>query len=1144
MRMKFSNRLLSRIMRGLMWPLFIFFSQASFAGVSDAEGQSILQKKISLQVENMKIKNVLKIIEQYAATRFGYQPQLVDSSRTVSLMVEDTPVISVLNMLFDSSVRFDEVGNMIIFKPTTSAEILATISGKVTDAETGEPLPGVNVLVKGTTHGASTDIDGKYVLETENSEAVLVFTFVGYLTQEIPLNSQSVIDVQLAPASKELQEVVVVGYGVQKKATLTGAVSAVKREDIITTKNENVQNMLTGKISGVRITQKTSEPGAFNNNFDIRGMGTPLVVIDGVQRDVQTLQRLDPNDIESISVLKDASAAIYGVRAANGVVLVTTQKGANNKMELNYSGSYTWQVPSGLPKTLDAIEYMTLRNERTLHNVNGAAPVFTERDFDDYRSGRKKSTDWYSLVFSKYAPQTMHNLSASGGNSKINYYFSLGYQYQEGFFKSGDLNYNKYNLRSNISAKITDRLTADLNISGIMDQQERPYTNASSGNDSWIMFRSFWRQNPLMPAYANDDPSKPFHGLIEGDNPVSFMSKDLTGHRKYNTKWIQTSAVLKYDVPHVKGLYLKTLLSYDYYVTNADIFQKQYNQYRYDEASKTYQTFSRQSPSSIYRDVFFKNQYLTQLSVNYENSFGKHNVGGLLIWEAQKREGDNFRSKRNLALSVPYLFAGLPYQQEGSMDGADDRIYVFTNMALAGRTNYSYANKYIVDFSFRRDGSSKFAKGKQWGFFPAAGVAWRISEESFFHQTPAFKFVDQLKLRVSYGVTGDDGASRYQFISGYNYPTRVNDSRYYVGGNIFDGTYNAGADHKGVPNENITWFTAKTLNAGLDFEGWNGLFGFMIEYFSRFREGLLSRRAGGIPTVVGAGLPEENLDSDRNYGFDLELTHRNRIKDFRYNVKGLLSMTRVKRLHVERAPSGSSWENWKQNENDRLQGVQRGLQGDGQFQSWEDIYRNPYYTGRGALPGDYRYQDWNGDGEINDNDAHPLGFDQYPWMNFGLSTSGSYKGLDVNLLMQGSALSTLRYGEQLREPLWGSGEASAMEQFADRWRPSDPNISPYDPSAVWVPGHFANTGSLPDENSSFNTVNSAYLRLKSLELGYTLPSKWIQKTGLKNLRIYANAYNLYTFTKVKFVDPEHPADTYGYLYPLNKTYSLGINVKF
>jgi TonB-linked SusC/RagA family outer membrane protein len=1023
-----------------------------------------------------------------------------------------------------------------VFSASVSAQNSRVVTGVVTSSE-NIPLSGVSVVVKGSPIGTTTDTSGQFSISVPSNRKVLVFSYIGYDEREVALTSSNTVSVQLATSGSTMNTVVVVGYGTQRKATLTGAVSSIRGDQIVTTKNENVQNMLTGKVPGVRVTQRTAEPGAFDNNFDIRGMGSPLIVIDGIPRTADAFQRLDPNDIDNISILKDASAAIYGVRAANGVVLVTTKRGTRNKIELSYSGSYTFQIPSGLPATVDAIEYMTLRNERAMHNVNGGAPVFNDQQFADYQNGTKQSTDWYPLVFGKYAPQTMHNLSATGGNDKTTYYVGLGYQYQEGFFKSSDLTYNKYNVRSNISTKVSDRLTFDLNLNLIMDQQERPY------QDSWWIIRSFWRQGPQIPAYANNDPTKPFHGLIEGDNPISFMDKELTGSRKFNNKWIQSAASLRYDIPGIKGLYAKGLFSYDYYLSSVNIFQKEYLQYRYDAASNKYSEFARQSPNRIRRESLNRTQSLTQASLNYDGTFSKHKIGGLLLGEAQKRTGDNFAAQRDLVLPLPYLFAGVAQGQQATMNAASDALYEFTNLAMAGRTNYAYNDKYLAEFLFRYDGSSKFAKGSQWGFFPAASIGWRISNEEFFKNISSLSFINQFKLRASYGKTGDDNASSYQFISGYNYPTR-SDTRNFTGGYVFDGSFSASADNKGIPNPNITWFTSKTFDAGVDIEAWRGLLGFTADYFSRHREGLLATRSGGIPTVVGAGLPQENLNSDRTYGFDMELSHRNRIGSFNYNVKGIFSLTRVKRLYVERAAIGSSWSNWKNNQNDRLQGIHSGLQGQGQFQSWDQIWNSPVYIGRGTLPGDYIYEDWNGDGEINGNDVHPINFNQNPWMNFSMIFDARYKGFDMNFLLQGSSMGSLIYGEQLREPLWGNGESGAMEQFMDRWHPADPKADPYSPSTKWVPGSFAYTGTLTDANSSFNVENSRYLRLKSVELGYSLPSQIIKRVGLSDFRLYANAYNLLTFTKVKYVDPEHPNDTFGYLYPLNKSVSVGVNVKF
>ncbi|MEN6323644.1 MAG: TonB-dependent receptor [Proteiniphilum sp.] len=1054
------------------------------------------------------------------------------SYKHFSLIMRMTLLLLFINVLYSAANISDNLSGEIA--SLTVQQQKKQIRGIVTD-ENGDAVIGANIIERGTTNGTITDVNGNFTLSVAEN-AVIQISYIGYLEQNINTAGKTTINITLREDTKTLQELVVVGYGVQQKQTLTGAVSAISAGDIITTKNENVQNMITGKIPGVRVMQRTAEPGAFNNNFDIRGMGAPLIIIDGVPRSNADFQRLDGNDIESISVLKDASAAIYGVRAANGVVLVTTKSGQVQSNELTYNGTYTWQVPSGLPATVDAIGYMTLRNEAAMHSLNESQPLFHEDDFEAYRSGEKQSTDWYSHVFASHAVQTMHNLSATGGNDRIRYYTSLGYQYQNGFFKSNDLSYEKYNIRSNITAKIAKSLTLDANLSFIMDEQNRPY------QDSWWIIRGFWRQGPHIPVYANNDPTKLYHGEIEGDNPVSFMDKDVVGFRKYNTKWMQPSISLTYDIPGVEGLTAKTMLSYDYSILDGTVYQKQYNQYRYDATTQKYQTFSRQR-NNLSRANDMKSQLLSQTSLNYEKTFAElHKTKALLVWETQRKEGDNFEGSRDLIFQMPYLFAGSSLNQIGQMSTSDSRLYEYTNLALAGRLNYDFAGRYLLEFLFRYDGSSRFSQNQRWGFFPGVSAGWVVSEENFFKNS-ILSDINQLKFRASYGEAGDDSALAYQYLSGYTYSSG-GDRRNFTSGYIFNDSFFGSAVNKGIPNPNLTWFTSKTFDLGVDFTAWNGLLGVSADYFSRTREGLLAKREGGIPTVVGAALPDENINSDQTYGMDMEISHRNRINEFDYGLKGLFSITRVKRLHVESAPYGSSWLNWKGNQNDRIQGMHTGYNVIGQFESWDQIWNNPAYIGRSTIIGDFIYEDWNGDGEINGNDEYPIRYNQVPWVNFSLMGDASYKGFDLNFLLQGSALGSVEYGEQLRQPLWGNSNSSAMEQFMDRWHPADPTVDPYDPAIKWIPGHFAYTGSLPQNRSSFNVENGAYLRLKSLELGYSVPKNLVSRIGVSNLRIYANGYNIFTITKVQYIDPEHPADTYGYLYPLNKTFSLGLNVTF
>jgi len=1088
---------------------------------------------VTIKADNISLEQFFSEIEKQTDVKFFYRYENI-AGKKVNIDSENVTLEEALSVaLRTTGLYYSLMYDNLIVVGTDVKQQGITITGTVTDTD-GQPLPGASIMIIGTSHGTITDNNGEYKLMIPDANTILLVSYLGYVNQEVEVGYRRTVNVTLIEDSRLIEEVVVVGYGVQKKVTLTGSVATIKGEDMVYTRNENAQNMLTGKVSGVRIHQVTAEPGSFQNNMDIRGMGTPLIVIDGIPREMGDFQRIDPNDIDNISVLKDGSAAVYGVRAANGVVLVTTKRGTvEGKPKLNYSGSFTFQMPSGLPRTIDTEDFMILRNEQAMNRVDGGYTIFSDELIEEYRNGTRKSTDWYPLVFSKWSPQTQHNLSITGGNERNSYFVGLGYQYQEGFFKSGDLKYDRYNIRANLTTKITERLSFDLKLNGIMDQQDRPYY------DSWYIFYSYWRMGAHVPAYANSERTRLYQPLVDSYNPVAMMDKDISGYKKYNQKIFRSSATLKYDIPSINGLDVRVMFSFDHTVNNNTLFRKAYNQYRYDEVSDTYSTYWMQSPTTLRRENSMRTQMLTSLSLNYNHSFGVHQIAGVLVWEMQKRNADNFYAQRELDFPLEYLFTGRTTNQVANMNYGNNDLYINANEALIGKFNYSFSDKYLAEFIFRYDGSSKFAPGYQWGFFPAISIGWRISEEGFFKNLP-LNFFDQFKIRTSYGKTGDDSASSYQFVSGHNYPTSSS-NRFFTGGYVFDGTFTASADTRGIPNESITWFTAKTFEVGADLEAWRGLLGATFNYFSRTRNGLLAVRSGNIPTVVGASLPQENLNSDRTFGIELELSHKNKIGNLTYSASGLASITRIKRLDWDRAPDGSSWNNWRNNlSQNRLQGIQTGYQGTGRYETWDDIWNSTVYVGRGTLPGSYMYEDWNGDGIIDGNDVYPIRFNQDPWMNFGLTLNAAWKGLDMNIFFHASAMSSMYYTEQLYQPLWGHDESSAMEQFMDRWHPVDPTADPWDPATQWIRGYYAYTGSNPNTNSTFNIVNTAYLRLKTIELGYTLPViKEIQ-----NMRIFVNAYNLLTFTKVRNVDPEHTNDNTGYLYPLNKTVSVGLNITF
>ena len=1038
---------------------------------------------------------------------------------------------------------------LMVFMPLSSWAQNITISGVVTDNK-NEPVVGATVAVKNTTVGTITNIDGEYSIEAA-SDAVLVYQFIGLMTQEVNVEGRSTINVSLQLDQQNLEEVVVVGYGTQRKVTLTGAVAGVKGEDLRKTKNENPQNMLTGRIAGVRVWQKSAEPGAYNNNFDIRGLGAPLVVIDGVPRSVGEFQRLNPNDIEDISVLKDASAAIYGVRAGNGVVLVTTKKGSKEgTVKVSYNGSYTLQEPSGMPVLADPFETMTLYNERSMNNINGGTIIYTEQDFEDFRNGTRRAEDWTSLLFSDFSPQTQHDVSINGGGEKTQYYVSMGYLDQEGFFKSGDLNYNKINLRSNITTEILEGLKFDLNLSGITDERNTPYSSAVD------IIRNYWRQGVLFPAYADPEQTMlSYEGLDLEENTVAKMTSDISGYRKFQQKYFQSSAALNFDFgtlsAALKGLSAKAMVSYDYRMDDNTIYRKEYYQYAYNELSDSYDAklYNPSSPNQLKREFYSKQQKLAQFILNYNRTFNDvHKVSGLVGWETQKSVGDNFYAQRDLAFGMEYLFAGVDEGQLGGMSSSKNDIYERAASALIGRVNYTYADRYIIEGQFRYDGSSKFAEGHQWGFFPSASVGWRVSEEPFFKSVTQLGFVNQLKLRASYGVLGDDGSAEYGWVNGYTYPATSGNAEkgyynQYAPGYVFGSQFIYGVSRLPIPNINYTWLTSHTLDIGVDFEGWDGLFGFSFDYFDRRRKGIFARREAALPTVVGATAPLENLDSDRHFGMDLELTHRNKIGEFSYNVKAIATVTRQKReIASGQGPYANSYDEWRHdNLTNRYQGVQFGYESAGRFESWEDIWSYNLYKERDALPGDYKYVDWNGDGEINGLDEHPFAFDQTPWVNFSFSYGCSYKSFDMNFLLQGSALGSMEYKEPLYS-IWGSNGGGTLVQYLDRWHPVDPTADPYDPETEWVSGYYGFTGHYPRGNSDFNRVSTAYLRLKSIEFGYTVPQ--VRALSSMNIRVFANAYNLFTITGVKFVDPEHPDDDLGRMYPLSKTYTLGVSLSF
>lgn len=1036
-----------------------------------------------------------------------------------------------------------------------------TITGKVTDSKNA-PLPGVTVTAGSgaTAVLTTTNNAGEFTITAPATAKQIKFTSVGFTDAVEKIDSRTAYNIKMTVSDKDLGEVVVVGYGTQKKVTLTGSVSTLKSSEIVVTKNENAANMITGKVPGLRMVQRTSEPGGYENSFDIRGYGgTPLIVIDGIARGVGDFGKIDPNEIESISVLKDAAAAVYGVNGANGVILITTKKGSSRegKFDINYSVNQGWQKFLSMPDVIGPVDYMMLTNEKVKRSfadnfIANTNPAYTYDDIIPWVRGEKQGADWTEAAFNTTTPQIQHNINVSGGSDKVNAFISAGYLKQDGLLKSNDLNYERWNFRSNVNVKITKRLRAQVLLSGYQDKKNQPYKSL------WTIFKYAWNQIPINQIYANGNPEY-LNVMPDNFNPVAAIDADRVGFVKSTQKNIQAQANLEYDVPGIKGLKAKALFNYGYNTADNSAYSKGYQLYAFNASDSTYKASNlvgdeTKSIPSLLRQYYSNISTTSQLSLNYANSFNRiHNVTALLVYEENHSEGDNFFAQRNEPLPVDYLFGGSAGNGEQGNTYANG-VSNYSSKSLIGRFNYDYKNKYLAEFSFRRDGSNQFKPGpNQFGFFPAYSIGWRISEESFFKKYVPDAIISNLKVRASIGKVGTADETQFRYLSGYNYPT-VDPADNKVLGYVFNGQFINGAADLGLPNEEITWYTSTIKNLGVDFTVIKGLIDGTFEVYRRTREGILANRTGQLPGTTGATLPQENLDGDKVEGLEISLSHKNKIGNLGLFVAGNFSYARQSFTHVTQGAFGNEYQQWRNGQGERFKNLWWGIDYGGQFGSYDQIYNYNINTGGGnnnVVPGDYYFQDWNEDGVIDGKDQHPIATFDLPLMNFGFNISLTYKNFDMTALFAGAAGVYTQYGEQLAEPLMYT--KSAITKFLDSWHTVNPDDNVFDPNTQWVPGKYPamgyNYGNI--NNSTKAVLNASYARLKTLEFGYSFSPKLLQKGGIKSCRIYVNSYNLFTITGLEGVDPEHPGTPPngdfnfglgGYKYPLNRTFNIGANI--
>jgi TonB-linked SusC/RagA family outer membrane protein len=1032
---------------------------------------------------------------------------------------------------FQPSQRSSESAPGTVANSSFTSVSLFTVEGTV-KAETGDPIPGVNVIEKGTTNGTVTDSEGHYVLTVSDGNAILLFSFIGYTSQEIPVNNRTDIAVTLPPDVTTLREVVVVGYGEQKKESLTSAISNISSEEIQTTTHSSVAQKLQGKVAGLQIRQNAGQPGEFNTMINVRGFGTPLFVIDGIPRDGGSeFQRLNPEDIESISVLKDASAAIYGVRAANGVILVTTKKGRAGETKFSYNAVVGWQRPTDVPKMATASQWAQMRNDASIYGTG--TPFFSEDELQKYIDGAPgyESTDWYDVTMKGSAMQQQHNLSASGGTEKVQYYIGLGYLNEGGLLKSGDMGYEKYTLRSNLTAMLHDNLKAELFLAGRHDKNEQP------GENFFWIFKGTRVTLPIEKPYANSNPL--YHGVVSSDqNPLILSKRDLTGYNENVDKQFQSSLALTYTVPFLKGLSLRGLASYDgNSYLNKNLF-KGFNLYTYADGVYTPQK-QRSGNENISNRFTDYNRLTLQGQLNYGTTISEnHNLNAVLVMEQQTsfRRTAYLRRLYSFYTTDQIDFAGLTNQETRGNEEQTARL------SYIGRFNYDYANKYLLEFAFRQDGSFRYHPDSRWGFFPVVSAGWRISEEPFMRDN--IRIISELKLRASYGVVGEDAGNPFQYVPGFST----------TGGGGYEfvnGTYTTGAASPAIVNENLTWFTSNISDIGINLGLWENRFTFEFDVYQRDREGLLAARNLALPNTFGGTLPQENLNSDRVRGLDFSVGYNGSIRDFHFGVRGNFNYARTMNLHVERGPFLNSYDRWRNGAMNRWNDINWGYEYAGQFQTYDEILNAPIQNGQlgntRELPGDFRYRDANNDGVINGNDQLPLFSGGHPRTHYGLTLLGSWNNLDFNVLFQGSANYTVRFREVYAQVMAFRG--NTPEYFFDRWHKADP----YNADSEWIPGKWPatrmieNVGAMYAESSVWRR-DASYVRLKSVELGYSPDFSALQSFGIQNLRIYVSAFNLFTIADpfVKPFDPEKIEGAFnaGFTYPLTKSYNIGLNLTF
>lgn len=1020
----------------------------------------------------------------------------------------------------------------VMFAVTAFAQ-QKVIKGMVVDA-TGEPLIGVNVSIKGTTIGIITDVDGNYTLEVPPS-AKIVFSYIGYQPQEIQIGNQSTLNVTLKEDTQNLEEVVVVGYGTQKKVTVTGSVASVSGEELKASPTTNLSNGMVGRMPGVIGFQKSDEPGGGGTTIRVRGTNSlgsndPLVVIDGIPDRDGGMNRLNPTEIESISVLKDASAAIYGARAANGVILITTKRGKEGKPTVTFNASGGFSQANRLPKMTNSIEYATMLNEV----LPGS---FSDEQLEGYRTHanpwKYPDTDWFDAVLKNASPLYRADVGVNGGTEAVKYYINFGANGEDGIYKNSANRYDQYSLRANLDVKTSQYVSFQFGTALRLENTKYP---AKSAGD---IFAGIRRSTPTSPAYW---PSgEPGPAIERGDNPA-ITSTDLAGFDHYKNYYFQNNLAVNIQIPWIEGLSVRANGSYDVHFMNRRKIRKPLYLYSWDGINENSSGLNSSKQWLDAPDLERKHTEQVDWMVNglidYNRTFGQHTIGLTVGMEAQKKGFEE-----TFAFRAGYISDSKPELNLGSSQGLLNSGYSWKEARLNyfGRVSYNYLERYLFEFVWRADGSYRFPKESRYGFFPGVSAAWRVSEENWWKEN--VRFIDYFKLRASVSQTGNDALvdkdgnydRSIQYLNTYGFSEA---------GNVFGGEEYKRLYPTRTPNPDITWEVGTTYNVGLDFKFIQNRLSVEADAFYHKRTNMLISRNASLPEITGITLPRENIGEMKNRGVEMLVSWNDRIGEVDYYASFNMTYARNKILYWDETQNVPAYQfSTGKSVNNQLYYVADGI-----FHNQSEINQYPTWGEKlddngqailddkgnkitSAVPGDIRFKDVNGDGKITGDDRVRSDKNEEPRLVAGVTLGASWKGWDIMALFQGAT------GGQMFIRTWSGLQGNYLKSFyEERWTPENPDASgprSYDrENQYWY----------NNENTYF-VRNANYLRLKNVELGYSFSLPGLKKAGISKLRLYSNATNLFTIDGVKDADPEQRSKDIQD-FPLRRIVNFGVQATF